>query len=311
MVEHFTVKTREKVALHVDVYHPKMDPRATLLVLHGMAEHKGRYKELCTYLADRGFKVYIYDQRGCGETQVLDFPKGMIAYQHGWELLEEDANQMLGLIHARHDDLPQFLLGHSMGSLLARSVASTKKEDLAGVILSGTPKNPGTMGAVGKRIAGLINFFGDKKKPSPFLSEMLFKNHNERFEPKRTSYDWLSRDDERVDDYVSDEYCGFICPPSFYYDLISGAQKAWRQKTCDHTSKNLPFLFLSGTDDPVGGYGQGVKEAKKAYQDAGVKRVTVQMYTGARHEVFNEINRKEVFQDVENWMDEAIIGWEG
>lgn len=311
MIERFTVKTREKVALHVQVYHPKTDPRAVILVLHGMAEHKGRYKELCTYLSDRGFKVYVYDQRGCGESQVVDFPKGMISYQEGWKHLEEDVNQMLGIIHARHDDLPQFLLGHSMGSLLARTVASTQKEDLAGLILSGTPKNPGTMGALAKRLAGFINCFADKKKPSPFLSEMLFKDHNERFEPIQTSYDWLSRDEERVEDYVSDEYCGFVCPPSFYYELIGGAQKAWKQKTFVRTSIHLPILFLSGTDDPVGGYGVGVREAQKAYQDVGVKRVDVQMYKGARHEVFNEINRKEVFENVENWMDEAIIGRKG
>ncbi len=311
MTETFKIKTKEKIGLHVDVYHPEEDPRAVLLILHGMAEHKKRYAELATFLADRGILVYIYDQRGCGKSQLSGLPKGMIAYQNGWELLEEDVHQLLGLIHARHERLPVFLLGHSMGSLLARTTAMAKGKDLAGVVLSGTPEDPGLMGSLGKWAAGLINSVSDKKKPSPFLSELLFKGHNDRFEPKRTEYDWLSRDEEKVDAYVADEYCGFVCPPSFYMELIKGAQKAWHPETFKRTPKDLPLLLLSGAEDPVGAYGQGPEAARAAYLEAGVKRVDLQIYKGGRHELFNESNRREVYANVETWLDEAIIGWEG
>lgn len=311
MLETFKIKTKEKLGLHVDVYHPEDNPRAVLLVLHGMAEHKKRYEELGDFLADRGILVYIYDQRGCGKSQVSGLPKGMIAYQNGWDLLEDDVHQMLGLIHARHENLPIFLLGHSMGSLLARTTAIGKGKDLAGMIMSGTPENPGLMGVLGKGAAVMINSFTDKKKPSLFLSDMVNKGNNDRFEPVRTEFDWLSRDEERVDGYVADEYCGFVCPPSFYLELVKGAQKAWRPETFKRTFKDLPLLLLSGAADPVGGYGQGPEAARAAYLEAGVKRVDLQIYKGGRHEMFNETNRLEVYANLETWLDEAIIGWEG
>ncbi len=303
----FKMKTRDGMSLYVDEYQSEKEPRAVLLIIHGMAEHKERYKNFAAFMAERNISVYVYDQRGCGSSQLPSMPKGMLSLQNGWELLLEDANQMVGLLASKHDGLPLFVLGHSMGSLVMRCAAMMTGDKLSGLILSGTAKNPGISGSFGKMLAVFLHTFSHSRKPSQLMDRLLFARNNERFEPARTSFDWLSRDEKVVDDYVADPDCGFVCPPSFYLELIKGAQLAWKQETFLRTPKNLPILLLGGDEDPVGDYGVAAEQVRQAFLDAGVREVNVKLFAGGRHEMLNEINKDEVYRFVESWMNEKMI----
>lgn len=302
----FKVKTREKVALHVERVLPDGAPRACVLIVHGMAEHKGRYASFAQFLASHGFAVYTYDQRGCGKTRIDTLPWGFMDFQNGWERLLDDCQQLIGFIEAEQEGVPLVLLGHSMGSLVARVTAARKGRHLAGLVLSGTSAPPGLKGAFGAYLAGLVHWFTDKKQPSPFLDRLLFKDYNQRIEAPRTRFDWLSRDESVVDAYLQDEACGFVCPASFYLELIKGARQAWRPRTFERTDPALPILLLSGEEDPVGDYGTGVRLAARRYRDAGVRHVHLALYEGGRHEMLNEWNRREVYQDVLAFLDERV-----
>lgn len=308
MKESIKVKTREKIKLAVDVYQPEESARAVIVVVHGMAEHKGRYQELGQYLSDRGFVVYVYDQRGNGDSRIASLPLGMISYRQGWQLLKDDVAQMMSLAHSRHRGLPVFLIGHSMGSLLARCVVTESGEKLSGLVLSGTAKNPGLMGYLGRMLAGLVGAFQGKKKQSPFLDRLLFKDANQGVTDPQTPFDWLSRDEDKVRAYLDDPLAGFVAPASFYQELLRGLVEAWRPETFQATDNILPILLIGGDADPVGDQGQALNEAASSYRRHGQKKVDVLLYEGGRHEMFNETNRQEVYQDLEDWINEVMVG---
>ena len=121
-------------------------------------------------------------------------------------------------------------------------------------------------------------------------------------EHPRTASDWLSRDKAIVDAYVDHPLCGFTASAGLLRDMIGGMAYVQKDENLGRMDKKLPVLFLAGGDDPVGGYGEGVRTAAKAFSQAGMERVDVKIYPLCRHEVLNEINRQEVFEETAAWM---------
>ena len=188
-----------------------------------------------------------------------------------------------------------------MGSLLLRAYLSLFPDLLDGAILSGTSGQKGAIVSLGKFIASIQGLLTNKKKPSKLLNMMTFKDYNRAFKPNRTDFDWLSRDEQKVDEYIYDPLCGFVVSNRFYYDLLDLVQYINKKSTFLNTP-NIPMLIISRDKDPVGQFGKGIKRVYNEYQKAGLNKVTMKLYPDGRHEMLNEINRNEVYNDILEWL---------
>ena len=296
--------------IRVTVYHwlPETgsQTRAVVQIAHGMAEHAARYERFARALCAAGFAVYANDHRGHGRTAGTLENLGYFAGANGWDRVVADMRQLSGIIRERHPGRPLFLFGHSMGSLLARSYITLHGAGLGGVLLSGTPADPGLLGRVGLTAARLVACCKGRRAPSPLLNALSFGKFNQNFKPNRTHFDWLSRDEAEVDLYVADPFCGGVFAAGFFIDLLTGMRRLHDPASLRRIPEDLPLLFLSGGMDPCGGGEGGVRKTCEAYQKAGLRDVAVKIYPQARHELLNEINREEVFADVVAWMNRRV-----
>jgi alpha-beta hydrolase superfamily lysophospholipase len=282
---------------------PDAKVKAVLQIVHGMAEHASRYNEFARFLNENGYAVYASDHRGHGLTAGCIENTGFFAKEDGWIRVVNDCQKLSEIIRSEQSEIPVFLMGHSMGSFIARDMISQNKENFKGVILSGTSWNPYLLLISGRTIAKIQKIFSGKKHRSSLLDKLSFGSFNSKFKPHRTAFDWLSRVPEFVDRYVKDEYCGFVCTSGFFDDMFGGIMKIQKKKIINKTPTNLPILLACGENDPVGNFTKGVKQVYKAYKNCGVKDIELKIYFQGRHEILNEVNRKDVYADMLRWMD--------
>ncbi len=280
--------------------------RAAVQIAHGMAEHAARYERFGKALCAAGFAVYANDHRGHGRTAGSPENIGYFADADGWSRVVGDMHQLTGIIRDRHPGKPLFLFGHSMGSLLARSYISLHGDELRGVVLSGTPADPGVIGKIGLVVARLVSFLKGRRTPSRLLNQMSFGKFNRPFKPNRTEFDWLSRDETEVDKYVADPYCGGVFSAAFFVDLLTGVNGLSDPAAVRRIPRDLPLLFISGEQDPCGGGAGGIRKTCETYKAALMRDVTLKLYPLARHELLNETNREEVFADVVAWVNQRL-----
>ena len=278
---------------------PEASPRAIIQLVHGMAEHIERYERLAKALNERGFLVCGRNHRGHGKDAEL---LGYFADKNGWQAILRDAHEVAEDVKKRYPGVPFFVLGHSMGSFLAREYAIQYGKELDGLILSGTGFYGRPLCLAGRLMAGL----SPQKKPANFVNNIAFAGNNKPFAPGRTGFEWLSRDEQEVDKYVADPLCGFTFTGRAFADFFTGLEALTYEKDLRAMPKGLPVYFMSGDHDPVGQMGEGVKKVAAQFRRAGMKDVTVKLYPDARHELFNELNRDEVTQDLIGWLEEKI-----
>lgn len=281
------------------------EPIGIVHIVHGMSEHSERYAEFATALNQEGYFVYASDLRGHGKTAGEIDNVGHLADKGGWKLVVDDVIKITEEIKMKHPSTPVFLLGHSMGSFVVRSVMHVRPKICDGIILSGTIGHPGLKGIIGKQIARVMSFVWGKKKRTTLLTYLSFGHFNKRIENKRTDKDWLSRNEEIVDRYINDPYCMQIFTTQFYFDLASGVLDINKNSNFSKLDKEVPILLVSGSMDPAGEYGKGPSEVLRKMRDAGVKNVDLHLFEGGRHEILNETNREEVFDFLLNWLKKA------
>ncbi|WP_142826519.1 alpha/beta hydrolase [Planococcus soli] len=271
-------------------------------IIHGMAEHVGRYAEFAEYLANRGFVVSAHDQRGHGETAERNGVQGYFADTDGFERIVEDAHTIITEVQHATGNLPLILFGHSMGSFVTRRYMQLHSEDISRVVLSGTGGDPGTAGKLGLAVAIASAKTRGKQEPSKTLGKMTFGSFNKPFEKEGSPYAWLSRDMEAVAKYEADPWCGFESTNQFYIDLFSGLAVINKPAEIAKIRKDLPVLLISGSMDPVGSNGKGVFSSAKQFVDAGMDNVKVYLVEQGRHELLNEIDRHAHFGLIGDWM---------
>lgn len=285
---------------------PESELRGIVQIAHGMTEHAGVYTECIAALLKAGYGVYAHDHRGHGKTVKNEEDYGHFEPNVGWSQAVADIIFVSGLIRSEHT-CPLFLLGHSMGSFLSRRAVQLRGELYDGFLISGTGGNPGFLGVIGHKVATVEMKLRGAKTKSPMLNFLSFGNFNSNFKPNRTKFDWLSSDTNQVDRYIEDPLCGFICSTSFYRELFNGVLEVNRLEEYEKTPKDLPIHIFSGDRDPVGDMGKGVKEVYDMYKRCGVKDVTLRLYENGRHEMFHEVNRDEVFEDLISWLNEHSV----
>ncbi|MDQ0416826.1 alpha-beta hydrolase superfamily lysophospholipase [Croceifilum oryzae] len=284
---------------------PTETPRGIVQIAHGMTEHIGVYNECIEALLTAGFGVYAHDHRGHGKTAKQEDDYGHFEPDIGWDQTVMDIIFISNLIRDKHS-CPLFLLGHSMGSFLARRAVQLQHHICDGLLLSGTGGNPGLLGKIGHLLATLEMKVRGVKTKSNMLKLLSFGTFNSQFKPKRTDFDWLSSDASQVDRYIADPACGFTCTTSFYRELCKGVLVVNQLEEYKKTPKNLPIYLFSGELDPVGDKGRGVQEVYDTYRKCGVMDVTMKLYKNKRHEMLHEENREEVFQDLIDWITQRL-----
>jgi alpha-beta hydrolase superfamily lysophospholipase len=262
-------------------------PRAVIQIAHGMGEHAGRYVRLGVALVEEGYAVYAHDHRGHGRTAGDPARYGDLGAA-GWDGLVADLGAVGARARADHPGVPLVLIGHSMGSFAVQQFLLDHSADVDGAVLSGST-------AIDVVAAGI-----DSAAPADLTA------FNAAFEPARTEFDWLSRDEEEVDAYIADPACGFGVDAAGVAQMMAHAAELGDPARLASIRPDLPIYIFSGDADPLAGGGELIRLLGSRYRDAGVTDVTVVLYLGARHETLNEINRDEVTADLIAWLDRIV-----
>ena len=280
-----------------------VEPRAVVQIEHGAAEHALRYERVARYLNQNGYLVYADDHRGHWKTaETMD--KAGICGPDGWNWMVKDAKQLTAIIKEKHPGLPVFLFGHSMGSLMAQQYIQNWGAELQGVVLSGTTGISMVDAAVVPMAEQAAQ--GEAVNLPSELFAGLFASVNEPFEPVSTPFDWLSRDEQEVQKYIDDPWCGFLFTNGMTYEFIKGMVNLFDPENESRIPKELPIYVISGEMDPVGA-NDGVRVLVQRYQDdLGLVDISYKIYPGARHEILNETNRDDVHADILNWLEARV-----
>lgn len=295
----FSPRGAEEAALSLSLWMPQGKPRAVVQILHGMAEHIARYDRLARALCAHGYAVAGHSHRGHGQECASD-KLGYFYDRDGWDIVVRDAHYVTVLLRGRFPEAKIFLLGHSMGSFMAREYAIRYGGELQALVLSGTGYYGKALCAAG----GLLAKMCPRQKPARIVDKIAFSSNNKPFEPARTPFDWLSRDEKEVDKYIADDRCGFLFTGRAFGDFFGGLKALTKTERLVSLPKTLPIFILSGDNDPVGGMGAGVRRVYDEYKAAGIDDVNIKLYSGARHEIFNEINRDDVTNDLLAWLNQ-------
>lgn len=288
------------------IYRPAVgEVRAILQISHGMCEYMGRYEEFADYLCGHGILVCGHEHLGHGPAAQEDGNLGFFAKTDGWKLLPADLHKLTIILQKRYPGIPCFLLGHSMGSFIARIYLALYGERLDGAILMGTSgRNP--LCGIGVRIADRVARKKGERFCSNTLRTMSMGSYNKKFKEEQSSSSWLTKEAAIRERYEADPLCNFSFTASGYRDLFTLLQQASSQETFERTPKTLPVFLVSGMDDPVGSYGKGVTEVYERMQKAGVKDVTLKLYPNDRHEILNESDRETVYADLLAFLEEKL-----
>lgn len=286
--------------------YPDAEPKAIIQIAHGVADHIDRYRHFMSFLADKGFFVVGNDHLGHGHTIRHPVEQGFFAYHGGWQHVVNDMHKLRCIASEEFPDVPYILFGHSMGSFLTRTFVIQHPEAYDAAIISGTGHMKAALINSGYALSSSIVKAKGPRYVSKLIDSIAFGAYNNAFKPVRTKFDWISRDEEQVDKYAADPYCGFIATASLFKEMMAGLKFITNEDNIAKMNKAKPIYFMSGDMDPVGENGKGVERAYKAFCDAGIKDVYMKLYKGGRHEMLNELNKDEVYRDILSWINSKI-----
>ncbi len=291
--------------IHVIKWVPEGTPLCIVQIVHGMAEYTARYEEFAQYLVARNILVVGADHLGHG-LSMGENPSGYFCEKEPAKTLVEDVRILKDMFRAEYPEIPYVLFGHSMGSFVTRNFVHSYSGEIDGAILSGTGMLPkGLVIAMKAMVDVLLRAKGSFCK-SAFVDKMAFGSYSDRIENPKTGYDWLTTDEERVQEYLDDPLCGFSFTLNGFIGLaglLLGLHDKSRIKTMD---KMFPMHFIYGDQDPVGDYGKSAFASCCMYTDAGMERVTNTVYPGKRHELLHEDIRETVMEDIYLWLKKEM-----
>ena len=305
--EEFTYPSKDgKTSIHAIRWIPEESPVAILQIAHGMVEFIDRYDRFAKVCAGQGIYVVGNDHLGHGKSVTDPSQLGYFGRPDGNALVIGDMHQLRRRTQEEYPDVPYFLLGHSMGSFLARQYISAYGKGLAGAIIMGTGlQSNGALVAAKTITRGIAAIRGESYR-SKLLVSMTLGPYNKSFEPARTPCDWLTRDEAIVDAYMHNELNQFMFTTNGYANLFRTIQKAQDPVRIAQIPSDLPVLIVSGGKDPVGHAGKDPQKLAEIYRKAGIRDVTCKIYPEDRHEILNELDKDVVDQDILTWIRERM-----
>ena len=279
------------------------DAKAVVVLCHGMAEHIERYEPFANFLVENGFIVYGYNHRGHKGSILTDEDYGYMSDEDNFKAMLIDFDMIVEGAKKDNPDKKLFIFGHSMGSFITQRYLELHPNNVSGAIVCGSGLSPKGTLKLGKGLAKMIMKSKGRRHRSKFIDGMAFGTYNKKFE-KRTTYDWLNRDQTEVDKYVADKYCGGLFTVSFFHDFFNCMIEI--QDNFDLIPKELPIMLISGSMDPVGGYSKQVKALYKKLKTIGITDLDMILYENARHEILLELDHEQTFKDVNNWLKKHL-----
>ncbi len=289
-----------------DCYEPKEQNGVVIQIAHGMVEHRGRYVWLCNELSKAGYKVYINDHRGHGDSIGQEVSLGEMG-KDGFEKAVKDMLYLNKIIQEENPQAKIVLLGHSMGSLLSRRFLQLHEERLDALVLSGTP-SPNILAGFGSKLSFFLNAIGFndffQKMGRKLVNQISLGSFNVHFRHQKpySKSHWICSDYEVVRAYDADEKTQFIFSLNSFGNLLRGLKQVFSPYPKAIKNKDLPILFLSGEEDACGNFSKGVKRAYEHLCAQGYENVSLKLYAGCRHEVFNEKQKEQYLQDMLEWL---------
>ncbi len=309
--EEFYFDSRDgKSRIHAVRYRPEDagQIRCILQVVHGMAEYVERYEEFAAYLVERGFVVTGDDHLGHGKSVGQGGKQGYFCERDPATVLVRDVHRLKKLTEELYPGVPYVLMGHSMGSFIARNYLCRYGTGISGAVIMGTGMQPKAVLDMARLVAGIQKFFCGPMHVSRLLDRLAFGGYGKGITDRRTAFDWLSRDRERVDRYIADPMCGFTFTVNGFGALFELVLRLYSPENLAAVPRELPVFMVSGDADPVGDYGKGVRRAYDSLVAAGLTDIRLKLYPGGRHELLNETNRSQVMQDICRWVEENVLG---
>ena len=303
---------RDGTEIHVMRWIPDGEVKGVIQLCHGMAEHALRYDKMGSILADAGWVLSAHDQRGHGKTaqKAESLGKGKFGYladKNGFEVITEDLLETVLSLKADYPQKKCFLLGHSFGSFVSQNFIEKHGEEIDGVVLCGTAGPRRAYMSMAKIAFGLNALFLGKKHKSTLDARLSFMGYNKRVpKPRKSAFDWLSKNEFNVQMYEADQWCGFVPTAEFFCELVGGLYKIHAPKAIAAIPKDLPVLLVYGSDDPVGGYGKTIKRLAAAYKANKMTDVTESVWQGDRHEVFNELDGESAISATLKWLESRL-----
>lgn len=293
-----------KTTLHGMEWLPEgREPIGVLQIAHGVAEHISRYDGFARFLNGQGIAVVGHDHLGHGGSIA---PGGTPVYfgaGNTWNTVVDDLYTLHLRIREEFPGKPLFLMGHSMGSFLARTYLIRYPGTVRAAIIMGTGWQPEMMIRGGLAVAKLFAARGGEDSTSDFVNNLAFGAYNKAFAPNRTPVDWLSADTDNVDRYIADPLCGQPATVGLFRQMLTGIRFNQRTENLRKMDKDMPVLIISGEKDPVGDMMKGVIRTRDAFRAVGMKDVTLLSYAGLRHEILNEkAQQQTVYNDIWGWL---------
>lgn len=283
-------------------------PKATLIVAHGIGEHSGRYKEFAESMAKKEIAVYAIDFIGHGkstsETKAPMYFGGVGSFKY----LVKDLIKLNEIVKQENEDIPCFILGFSMGSFVLREAIVTGNltaDKIDGAILVGT-------GSLANSIAKLMNVIigqevkkiGGDDKVSEKINLLAFENYNKFFKPTKTAFDWLCESEDGIRNYMEDQMAQKYITPGMFRELLNSMAYVSQKKIIAQTLP-IPILFLSGENDPVGGFTKNVNKTVKEFKKYN-SNVECKFYSHTRHDIFHDTEKQKAMEDVYTWIMQKI-----
>lgn len=297
--------TDSKNNLNVIIWETEKEPIGVLQIVHGMAEYIDRYDNFAKYMTEHGFNVIGHDHLGHGHSVSDEHDYGFFAEENGDKIIIEDMHSVTQYAREKWEELPNFILGHSMGSFCLRQYLTKYSNDVFGAIIMGTGWIPSAAALLGKTIATNTCKSKGSHTVNPLLIKLTLEPYNKPFAPTRTNCDWLSRDEKQVDLYVNDKLCGFDFTAGAYKDFFAILEKIAKNRQLIGMRKSLPILITSGSVDPVGGK-KACEKLNAQYKRCGIDDVTLKLWENDRHEILNELDKNDVYDYIYNWLKSKI-----
>jgi len=293
-----------KINSNSQLFHTLFSPettKATLLIVHGMQEHSGRYAEIASYFANHGIAVLTYDHLGHGKSVKEKKDIGFFQLEKPDERLVSDAEMMADYLAEQYPNVPHFILGHSMGSFITRCLLQKASSKFSGAIITGTG---GPLPGIDILRGYLSLATAIAPRHRTFLNSVFTSVNNKHFKKDKNFSDtsWLSVNPNNRKAFEQDDLCGIPFSHNAFYTLFTIYKKATARNWAATISKSFPFLFVSGENDPIGDFGKGVMHTVDHLKADGFQHVDVKIYPEMRHEILNEEIREEVLNEISRWI---------
>lgn len=302
--EEFYFDSRDrKNKIHAVKWIPDVEkPVCIFQIVHGMAEHIERYDEFAGFLAEKGILVVGEDHLGHGRSVPEGGTYGYFCEEDAAGVLVRDVHRLKKIMQEQYPGILYLIMGHSMGSFITRNYLFNYGSGIDGAVIVGTGMQSKFTLMAARTVTAVQKMFCGSRHIGKFIDRASFGKFNDRFQPARTTVDWLSRNEENVDRYLADPMCGFVFTLNGFAALFKLIHNCYDTGKLEKMPKQLPILLIAGAEDPVGNYGKSVEKVYHSYLEHGMRNVQMKLYEKDRHELLNEIDREQVYGDIYRWI---------